>query len=280
MPTNIKSAVSNLIQVPDGKVMAHALGRVGNQMFVTVAAMTYARRSGREFEGLAYDRNSLGYRRSICDNIMRNVKCVDGVVNSCPNGYLCIGTDDWLCNGFPDTDHPNIYFNDFFQDVRCLDKDIAYDLFKPHDSILETINKLYGDLSDVVCVNVRRGDYLNIRGLGFNVYSKEEIDSIINEYFRNDRILFVSDDIRWCKANFSCERYMFADKPYPNKIEIDLYIQTQCKSNVISNSTFSWWGAFLNDHAEKVVCRWPWFHSGKISPMEYVLPEDWIKKVF
>ena len=73
------------------------------------------------------------------------------------------------------------------------------------------------------------------------------------------------------------KRYMFADKSCRYKPEMDLYLQTQCKANVISCSTFSWWGAFLNDHAEKVVCPWPWFSEGKIDPMEHILPDGWIK---
>ena len=83
---------------------------------------------------------------------------------------------------------------------------------------------MYGDLSDYVCVHVRRGDYLFVQNLGFNVYSKGELDIIINRFFQNDRILFVSDDIKWCKDNFHSDRYMFADKPYKCPTEIDLYI--------------------------------------------------------
>ena len=58
---------------------------------------------------------------------------------------------------------------------------------------------------------------------------------------------------------------------------MDLYLPTQCKANIISNSTFSWWGAFLNERAEKVVCPWPWFSDGKIDPMSYILPDSWLK---
>lgn len=45
----------------------------------------------------------------------------------------------------------------------------------------------------------------------------------------------------------------------------------------ISNSTFSWWGAYLNANAEKVVCPWPWFEGNKIDPMTNILPKEWIK---
>lgn len=270
----MESGVNNLIKVPGGNVAANALCRLGNQMFIAVASMTYAKRSDRTFFGLVKTDNLNDYPEDIMKSVMRNVKFIDRHLVS---DFYKLEHGPWLCNGFPNTEIKNILFDDFFQDNRCIDKDIAYGLFKPYDSIKKTIYEMYGDLSNCVCVNVRRGDYLSVRGLGFNVYSKDELNSIINKFFQNDKILFVSDDINWCKMNFIGDKYMFADKQYKCKPEIDLYIQTQCKANVISNSTFSWWGAYLNDKAEKVICHWPWFHSGKINEMKNILPNNWIK---
>ena len=267
-------AKKHIKQNKNGSVAGAAIGRAGNQMFCTVAAMTYAKRTGRDFIGMVKTNNKRDYPEDVEKTIMRKVKYTNNIQL---NNFKVFGTGSWLCSGFPNTDVKNVYFNDYFQDVRCIDKEISYELFKPYESIINTIKELYGDLSDYVCVNVRRGDYLNLTGIGFNVYSKEEIDKIIETYFPNDKILFVSDDIDWCKKNFIGDRYLFADKPYKCKPEIDLYLQTQCKANVISNSTFSWWGAFLNEHAEKVVCHWPWFKKGHINPMEHILPDNWIK---
>lgn len=271
----MESKVDNLIQVPDGHVSANALCRLGNQMFIAASAITYAKRTGREFVGLTKTDNKNDYPENLMNTVMRNVKYVDKSVVS---DYYKMPHGGWLCNGFPNTDVKDIWFNDFYQDARCIDKDIAYNLFKPYDSILRVINDLYGDLSDTVCINVRRGDYLRVQSLGFRILSVDGIKDIINAHFStSDKFLFVSDDIQWCKNNFHGGNYRFVDKPYENKPEIDLYIQTQCKANVISNSTFSWWGAYLNSNAKKVVCPWPWFHSGKINEMRYILPENWIK---
>ena len=207
---------------------------------------------------------------------MRNIRYVtaDKV-----RGYYHVPNGGHLCNGFPETDAVNVLLDDFFQDARCIDRDVAYDLFAPYDSILQEIRTLYGDLSDRVCVNVRRGDYLK-RGnpeLGFRTLSVSDIRAILKEHFPGEDILFVSDDIEWCKEHFKGKRYVFADKPCSYKPEMDLYLQTQCKANVISNSTFSWWGAYLNANASKVVCPWPWFTDNKIDPMTHILPDGWIK---
>ena len=264
-----------------GKVAAYALGRMGNQMFCAAAAATYAKRTGREFVGLVYEdeqgrRHDYNYPSGSGETVMQRVPYLH-------RGELLDFTDQehggYLCNGFPTLTAKNVILNDFYQDASCIDRDVALRLFRPYESILMEMRDLYGDLSDCVCVNVRRGDYLKprIAEKGFRVLTKEEIDSIISEHFPNDKIFFVSDDIEWCKANFQGERYSFADKPCRYKPEMDLYLQTVCKANVISNSTFSWWGAFLNEHAEKVVCPCPWFADGKICDMKNLLPDGWVK---
>jgi len=273
----MESGVYNLIKIDDGKVAGNAIGRTGNQMFATVAAMTYAKRTSREFVGMLKAGAPEQYPEEIEKTIMRNVKYVPLEEL---DGFYYEDTGPWLCNGFPNTDIKNILLNDYFQDARCIDRDIAYYLFKPYDSILKTIYELYPDINDMVCVHVRRGDYLELDNRGFNHYSKEELDEIIQTHFPGDKILFISDDIQWCKDNFSGDKYYFADKPYENPVEIDLYLQTQCKGNIISNSSFSWWGAYLNERTEKVVCHWPWFKPGIIHPMETLLPENWIKYEF
>ena len=273
----IESGVYDLIKVEDGKVAGSAIGRIGNQMFCTVAAMTYAKRTGREFVGMLKTNNQENYPEYIEKTIMRNVKYTD---ISQLQGFYYENTGPWLCNGFPNTDIKNILLNDYFQDVRCIDKDIAKYLFEPYDSILKEIYELYPDINDMVCVHVRRGDYLELEDNGFIHYTKDELKEIIKEHFPKDKILFISDDIEWCKKNFKGKKYHFADKPCNCAEEMDLYLQTQCKGNIISNSTFSWWGAFLNERTEKVVCRWPWFKPGTINSMEHILPENWIKYEF
>lgn len=274
----VESAVDNLIQVPDGRIAAHAFGRLGNQMFIAAAALTYARRSGRKFIGMTKSDADWIYPEYLMNTVMKKVSWIEDT--SQLDGFYKPAHGMWLCNGFPNTDIKDIWMFDFFQDARCIDKDIAYDLFLPGDDVISRLTEMYGDLSDTVCINVRRCDYLRILSL-MNVLSKEEIERMMRDVFPGEKFIFVSDDIRWCKNNFKGENIRFADKgenlPWPEKAELDLYIQGMCKGNIISDSTFSWWGAYLNRNGGKVVCHWPWFkpHSGK--KMDHVLPEGWIK---
>lgn len=262
-----------------GRVAAVALGRMGNQMFIAAAAMTFARRTGREFIGLVYSHGpkfDYDYPEEQFKTVMRNVKYIEP---SEVAGFYHMQQGEYVSNGFPDIKEPDVVLCDYFQDATCIDRDIALSLFAPYDSIKEEIRKLYGRISNCICVNVRRGDYLQVQQHGFRVLTKEEIEDILEEHFHPMwRVLFISDDIEWCRKNFTDSRYLFADKPCQWKPEMDLYLMTQCNIGcIIANSTFSWWGAYLNEEA-KVVCPWPWFSNPKMPAMTNLLPDNWIKQ--
>jgi hypothetical protein len=73
--------------------------------------------------------------------------------------------------------------------------------------------------------------------------------------------LIFSDDIYWCKQNFPDlpEKFVFIDE---NKDYEELFLMSKCKNNIICNSTFSWWGAWLNKNDQKkVVAPAKWFGS-------------------
>ena len=262
-----------------GRVAAVALGRMGNQMFEAAAAMTFARRTGREFVGLVYnmsEKYDFDYPKGQFNTVMRKVKYLQPEEVA---DFYHMTQGQYISNGFPEIREPDVVLRDYFQDNTCIDRDIALKLFKPYSEIRKEIKKLYGDLSDVVCVNVRRGDYLQVQHRGFRVLTKEQIKDMLEEHFHPQcPVLFVSDDIEWCRQNFTGDRYLFADKPCSYKPEMDLYLQTQCGAGVIiANSSFSWWGAYLNEKGAKVVCPWPWFDSPKKPKMANLLLPEWVK---
>jgi len=291
--TPLKEAFISAWNSIPGRVAALALGRLGNQMFIACAARKFARETGREYVGLVYNDRSKksrewNYPQEQFKTIMRNEKYIEP---DKMQGFFRMKQGPYVSNGFP-TDLPqrDILLNDYFQDSRCIDRGEALQLFAPQKKILTAIKKLYGDISDCVCVNVRRGDYIDHQRFGFRVLTATEIQEMLDLYFpANDypRVLFVSDDMAWCRQNFKGERFVFADRhdaTVPGasasglwKPAIDLYLQTLSKGNIISNSSFSWWGAYLNRNAEKVVAPWPWFTSPKKPAMTHLLPEGWIK---
>jgi hypothetical protein len=86
-----------------------------------------------------------------------------------------------------------------------------------------------------------------------------------------------SDDINWCKEVFGENElieYIDGNNQY-----VDLYLMTQCDHNIIGNSTFSWWGAWLNKNKnKKVIAPSIWFNPNrKDLNTKDMIPKDWIK---
>lgn len=115
---------------------------------------------------------------------------------------------------------------------------------------------------DSVSVHIRRGDYKawGISLLG-NDYYKRAI-SIINERVPNPKFYFFSDDFVETKeiAEQMNIDYTIINHNQREKSYQDMYLMSNCKYNVIANSSFSWWGAWLNSYDNKIV----------ISPKEWV----------
>jgi 5'(3')-deoxyribonucleotidase len=99
----------------------------------------------------------------------------------------------------------------------------------------------------------------------------------MKEMPKNSIFLIFSDDIEWCKENFPniSDKFIFIEG---NKDYEDLYIMSKCKNNIISNSTFSWWGAWLNQNEnKKVVAPLKWFGSSINHNTKDLYCDGWIK---
>lgn len=137
--------------------------------------------------------------------------------------------------------------------------------------LLEKINN-----TNSVSIHVRRGDYLkdnniNTHGLCSLEYYSKAIEILIKNSNKLSFFIF-SDDLEWCKSKFSFSNDLhFCDG---NFIE-DFFLMSKCKNNIIANSSFSWWAAFLNENIKKTVI-YPsnWFADKNVS---IYFPKKWIK---
>lgn len=141
-------------------------------------------------------------------------------------------------------------------------------------SLLEMIKS-----SNSVSLHVRRGDYVKnkISNLHHGVcdidYLKKAM-AIIDMKVENPKYFIFSDDIEWCEEQISfLENKVFVTKT-KNAVE-DLELMRFCRHNIIANSTFSWWGAWLNTNVDKlVIAPSRWFaYTDKCN----ILPQEWIK---
>lgn len=96
---------------------------------------------------------------------------------------------------------------------------------------------------ETICVSIRRGDFVGNENYEL-IPIKYYIGALLQLNWKECNILFFSDDISYCRKHFEClDNAFFIDS---DAIE-QLYLMNKCDYHVISNSTFSWWGAYLSD---------------------------------
>ena len=120
------------------------------------------------------------------------------------------------------------------------------ELFRPADEFKTKINK-YSHLFGNISLHVRRHMYVDLK----ITLKRKYYDNAILALPKDMKILIFSDDISWCKENFIGDRFVFIDE----MDYITIYIISKMKYHIISNSTFSWWGAWLSEYNDKVIIR-------------------------
>lgn len=146
-------------------------------------------------------------------------------------------------------------------------------------SILQGIENAILSADTSISLHIRRGDYFSPKNIGIYGVCTEEyyrraiarVESIIEG---NKRFFVFSDDILWVKNHISLPESTVFVHNYEISQFSYVYLMSLCKVNIISNSTFSWWGAYLNQHKKQLVIapsRWT-FTSNKTIALD-----DWVK---
>ena len=124
-----------------------------------------------------------------------------------------------------------------------------------------------------VSIHVRRGDYVGSYPVMDEEYYLPAMDYFIKKY-GNVHFYVFSNDIAWCRNHLNAECVSFVDWNTGKNSPYDMWLMTQCRHNIIANSSFSWWGAWLNQNsAKEVVAPRKWF-NGVSTPDVYC--KDWI----
>lgn len=136
--------------------------------------------------------------------------------------------------------------------------------------ISERIQKVLND-EQSVSIHIRRGDYVKTHhDLNIGYFHKAICE--IKKIYATPKFLVFSDDIEWVRLYLKTEeKCVFVDEEEGLKDFEELYLMSLCKSNIISNSTFSWWGAWLNKNPDKtVISPRLWLYGQKD-----IVPSDW-----
>ncbi|MDR3606939.1 MAG: alpha-1,2-fucosyltransferase [Oligoflexia bacterium] len=134
-----------------------------------------------------------------------------------------------------------------------------------------------------VSIHIRRGDYVSnaaatqVHGILDLDYYRKSIDFIYGKFSSPSFFVF-SDDPEWVRNNLKIEgNATYVNHNPPQKGYEDLRLMSSCKHHIIANSTFSWWGAWLNPLRSKtVIAPRNWFRTNDLDP-EDLIPINWIR---
>lgn len=180
----------------------------------------------------------------------------------------------------------NVYLKGYFQSEKYFlpIKETLQKEFTFKDEIIRKVKDFTDKTRSAtsVSVHIRRGDMENDpvttghHGIMPLSYYKKGIE-IIRSKIANPQFYFFSDDINWVKENFNDLKPTFVSGEISQTHFEDLYLMSQCHHNIIANSSFSWWGAWLNKNPDKIVIAPKiWFIKGPKDTQD-LLPEKWIK---
>ena len=169
----------------------------------------------------------------------------------------------------------DIYFKEFRNDIKSLYR--FKTIFTPNLSLSVKMQ-----CEDSVSLHIRRGDYLDIPG-ALNICSREyyiKAIEIIQQKVNNPHFyIFSNDTVR--SREFAEElgiNYAVVDHNIGVNSYQDMYLMTQCKHNILANSSFSWWGAYLNVHDNAIrIAPKIWYQGHSEKTLETDTPVDWIR---
>lgn len=180
-------------------------------------------------------------------------------------------------------DKPSCLLKGYFQTEKYFidikEKIIEQYKFNIDDKALEMGNFIKNNEKPVVGIHIRRGDYLYSpphKNICSDKYYDNAILTIQQKLGTSDiNFVIFSDDMKWCKEKYP--DYLCIDKNEFDTYEdyYDMYWMSCCHHNIIANSTFSWWSAYLNNNPDKIIItpnKWL-----NISDTPDIWCNDWIK---
>jgi len=250
-------------------------GRFGNQMFQYATLRSVAHKTGHRAVLPIPPKTTNSYQRFVLDEAFCGLSIEYKNISPPPKTYQekSMRFDGSIFSIEDGTDiigyfQSEKYFAEISELIRkefCFKKEIQQSVDDRYKTVL---NDHYA-----VSLHVRRGDYVNLQDthpLCTEEYYRKALDLMP----KDAKIVVISDDINWCKNNLSHLHGDMVFSDNKNSYE-DMYLMSKCRANIIANSSFSWWGAWLAD-GDRVVAPKKWFGKNDIDSSD-IIPERWIK---
>lgn len=159
-------------------------------------------------------------------------------------------------------------------------EEIIRNQFKFKSDVVSFVFEKYPTIKESLSIHIRRGDYVNQPNHHPVVpvsYYEKILNQISNEY---EKVFVFSDDIDWVKEKFVGDKFVFPQFDSNNDMN-SFVLMSLAKDNVIGNSTYSWWAAWLNKNENKKVYTpnyKQWFGPSYSNlDTKDLIPENWIQ---
>jgi len=282
------------------------LGRLGNQLFQIASTIGIAKNNDVNYCFFHWEYQDFFCKSLPYMNIDVDQKLMEGNKHDYRKVTLSEDPEFFLGKKYDLLGYlqSHKYFENYKEEI------LSY--FQLKQEHVDYIKNKYTECENQISIHVRRTDYVALRHYHTLLdmdYYKKAIDLIGKE----ESFLIFSDDIEWCRQNFKDYNCQYVEErphdkniisgvedtgmvgmmsmkevdslKYKKEDVIELFLMSMCKHNIVANSSFSWWAAYLNKNKEKkIICPRDWFTEVRVKQtyvdvenyMKHRVPEDWI----
>lgn len=280
-------------------ITCNLMGGLGNQIFQIFATISYAIKSKTQFKFINIETlggGSTTIRNTFWNSFFSRLKPF--LIDNIPKDIHVITEKNFTYNELPLYEmigHDTLIYG-YFQSYKYFQENFEIicriiNVKNMKDNLIEKIENLYNNnlnLSECVSMHFRIGDYKKIQDF-HPIMTKEyyltSLNAIKHKYNNNFTVIYFCENndlddvmitINYLKNHFKEFTFIRGD----NSLEDweQMLFMSCCHHNVIANSSFSWWAAYLNDWKDKIVC-YPsiWFGTSSKNNTKDLCPEEWIK---
>lgn len=283
-------------ELPEDALIIHFSGGLGNQMFQYALMKNYLQKKDNVYADLSYYQLAEGGIFQLTE-VFRNIqiktcddrqkyqlikKYLDGDIEGkfIADSEIKYDIDKSLLDlevGFIKGLHQNYYFASLIREQLL--QNFQFDL--DADRQLKELCERMQTQNNIVSVHIRRGDYLSDtyrHALG-NVCTEAYYDKAMDymeQRVESCRFYFFSDDIEWVKEHYRKNNAVYIESKmftgYQNWF--DMCLMSFCSHHIIANSTYSWWGAWLNPRNKIVIAPKVWARTKNFTD---ICPAEWIR---
>lgn len=269
-------------------------GGLGNQFFQIVATISYAIQLNSEYKFLNSETSPSIFkpRNTYWNTFFSEIKGVIG--DSFPDMVQIKQPDfkyyDMLELKEVKDKEINIKLIGYFQSYKYVEKNYQeiykiLDIENKKQQTLESSNLTVNFLEDTVSLHFRMGDYKKLHWIypimNYNYFVKALNYIKVTDTFSNILYFCEDEDINEVNTIICMLKEQFPNNfmRCPNLLDWEqMLMMSLCKHNIIANSSFSWWGAYLNSNENKIVCYpFQWFEQNVKHDTSDLCPNEWIK---